>query len=68
MVQDSMQPASPGGLVQRALQTGAYDVVVEALQRCHELGLGRMSGVRYSYVLTGLARAEQLDALLRCAA
>ncbi|KAK9786807.1 hypothetical protein WJX73_009496 [Symbiochloris irregularis] len=52
-------------LMVRALETGAYDVVVEAHQRCHELGLGHMSGLRYSYVMSGLAKAEQLDALLK---
>ena len=55
---------SPCLLVQKSIQAGAYDVVVEAFKRCHELGLGRMSANRYSVVIAHLAKQGQLRALL----
>ena len=53
------------GGAQRAVKAGAYDVVLEAFQRCHELGLGVMSVRRYSIVLSALAAAGELETLLR---
>ena len=54
--------------MQKAIDAGAYDVVVEALQRCHELGLGRMSVNRYSIIMDALAKKGQLHPVIRCAA
>lgn len=50
---------------QKALSVGAYDVVLEAFRRNHELGLGRMSKSRYNAALSALSEAGQLETLLK---
>lgn len=56
--------ASCAVMLQKAIKVGAYDVVVDALRRNHELGLGKLSVTRYAIYLQQLAHAGQLKAML----
>ena len=54
--------------MQACVRVQAFDTMLEAFQRNHELGLGELSLRLYSSSLVELIKAEQLDLATRWAA